>query len=160
MKTINIEFVSNWANKRKAKTLTDEQIQAYRNATKKITKYAIMYCINEKVYGVKIPKTCLENRLSYYGKQLVLMLPMSKAQALEQIENGNATYYCTKNELDEVRKELGLDNNGQAIEYVIERKDKVKIDHTRKLADGGDGYRYEIKYYEYGSTTHDRIMVV
>ena len=160
MKTIEIKFVSNSANQRKAKTLTSEQLKAYRETSKKISKYAIMYCINDKIYGVKIPKNCIENRLSYYGKQLVLMLPMSKAQALEQVDNGNATYYCTKDELDQVRKELSLDNNGQAIEYVIERKDKVKIDHTRSLAKGGDGYRYEIKYYEYGSTTHNRIMVV
>ena len=55
---------------------------------------------------------------------------------------------------------MGLSNNGQAIEYVIEKKDKVKIDHSRSLAQGGDGYRYEIKYYEYGSTKHNRIMVV
>ena len=160
MKTVRIEFVNNSKNTRAAKALTNEQLQAYRDATKKISKYAIMYCINEKVYGVKIPKTCLENRLSYYGKQLVLMLPMSKAQMLEQIDNGNATYYCTKNELEAKKQELNLNNNGQAIEYIIEAKDKVKIDHTRKLADGGDGYRYEIKYYEYGSTKHDRIMVV
>ena len=160
MKTVRIEFVNNSRNTRAAKVLTNEQLQAYRNATKKITKYAIMYCINEKVYGVKIPKECLEGRLSYYGKQLVLMLPMSKAQMLEQIDNGNATYYCTKDELKQVKNEKGLNNNGQAIEYVIEEKDRVKIDHTRSLADGGDGYRYEIKYYEYGSTKHDRIMVV
>lgn len=160
MKTIEIKFVNNSANTRKAKTLTNEQLEAYRKATSKITKYAIMYCINGKVYGVKIPKSCLENRLSYYGKQLVLMLPMNKAQMLEQIENGNATYYCTKNELEQVKNEMGLSNNGQAIEYVIEKKDKVKIDHSRSLAQGGDGYRYEIKYYEYGSTKHNRIMVV
>ena len=160
MKTINIEFVNNSANTRKAKALTSEQLQAYHNATKKITKYAIMYCINNKVYGVKIPKTCLENRLSYYGKQLVLMLPMSKAQMLEQIENGNATYYCTKNELEQVKNAMNLSNNGQAIEYVIEKKDKVKINHSRSLVQGGDGYGYEIKYYEYGSTKHNRIMVV
>jgi hypothetical protein len=160
MKTIQINFVNNSTNTRQAKMLTSEQLEAYRNATKKITKYAIMYCINNKVYGVKIPKDCLENRLSYYGKQLVLMLPMSKAQMLEQIENGNATYYCTKDELEQVKIEKGLSNNGQAIEYVIEKKDKVKIDHSRSLAQGGDGYRYEIKYYEYGSTKHNRIMVV
>ena len=160
MKTIEIKFVNNSANTRQTKTLTSEQLQAYRKATSKITKYAIMYCINGKVYGVKIPKTCLENRLSYYGKQLVLMLPMNKAQMLEQIENGNATYYCTKDELEQVKNEMGLSNNGQAIEYVIEKKDKVKIDHSRSLAQGGDGYRYEIKYYEYGSTKHNRIMVI
>jgi hypothetical protein len=152
--------VNNSTNTRQAKMLTSAQLEAYHNATKKISKYAIMYCINNKVYGVKIPKECVEDRMSYYGKQLVLMLPLSKAQMLEQIDNGNATYYCTKDELEQVKNEMGLSNNGQAIEYVIEEKDKVKIDHSRSLAQGGDGYRYEIKYYEYGSTKHNRIMVV
>jgi hypothetical protein len=160
MKTIKITFENNSRNTKTPKTLNEVQLEAYRNATKKINKYAVMYCINEKVYGIKIPKDCIENRLSYYGKQLVLMLPINKAQMLELIENGSATYYCTKNELEAKKQELNLNNNGQAIEYIIKEKDKVKIDHTRRLAEGGDGYRYEIKYYEYGSTKHDRIMVV
>ena len=160
MKTIKITFENNSRNTKTPKTLNEAQLEAYRNATKKINKYAIMYCINEKVYGIKIPKDCIENRLSYYGKQLVLMLPINKAQMLELIEKNLATYYCTKNELEEKKQELNLNNNGQAVEYILEEKDHVKIDHTRKLAEGGDGYRYEIKYYEYGSTKHDRIMVV
>jgi hypothetical protein len=160
MKTVNITFENNSRNTKAPKTLNAIQLEAYRNATKKINKYAVMYCINDKVYGIKIPKNCIESRLSYYGKQLVLMLPINKAQMLQLIEDGSATYYCTKNELEEKKQELNLNNNGQAVEYIIEERDKVKIDHTRSLAQGGDGYRYEIKYYEYGSTKHDRIMMV
>lgn len=158
MKTTNLTFISNSNNTREHTRLNAQELALFKEHTKKISKIAFMFCLNNKVYGVKMPKANIIDRLTVYHDNIVMLLPLSKFQMVELIENGTATYYCTKDELKQEVANRKLQNLGQAIEYVIESKDKVKFDHSRSLADGGDGYRYEVKFFDYGSTKSVRVI--
>jgi hypothetical protein len=159
MKTTTLTFVNNSNNRKGITPLNAQQKALYNAHTEKIAAFNIFFSIdNNHIYGVRMPKSNIENRLTVYHDNIVLMLPLSKKQFKELIDNGIATYYCTIDELAPYKEQIKEDNNGKALEYFLEHKKHWKINHKRALQDGGDGYKYEIKFYNHGSTKHDRVI--
>ena len=158
MKTTNLTFVSNSNNTRQHTPLTAEQYELYKKHTANINSFRVFYAIDNKVYGVRIPKANIESRLTIYHDDIRMLLPLSKAQMLDLYEQGIATYYCTLDELEPYKKACGEDNFGKAIEWFLESEKRWKVDHNRSLENGGDGYGYDIKFFKMGSTKTVRIV--
>lgn len=158
MKTTTLTFVSNSNNTRQHTPLTAEQYELYKKHTENINSFRIFYAIDNKVYGVRMPKANIESRLTIYHDDIRMLLPLSKAQMLELYEQGIATYYCTLEELEPYKKACGEDNYGKAIEWFLESEKRWKVDHNRSLENGGDGYGYDIKFFRMGSTKTVRIV--
>ena len=158
MNTTNLTFVSNSNNTTKHTPLTAEQYALYKKYTENINSFRIFYAIDNKVYGVRMPKANIESRLTIYHDDIRMLLPLSKAQMLELYAQGIATYYCTLDELDKYKELCGEDNYGKAIEYFLETEKHWKVDHNRSLEEGGDGYKYDIKFFRHGSTKTVRIV--
>jgi hypothetical protein len=159
MKTTTLTFISNSNNTRTITPLNEQQKALFDAHTEKIKAFNIFFSIDNKhIYGVRMPKSNIEERLTVYHDNIVLMLPLSKKQFKELIDDGTATYYCTIDELAPYKEEIKENNNGKALEYFLVGKRHWKINHTRALQDGGDGYKYEIKFFNHGSTKSDRVI--
>lgn len=158
MKTTTLTFVSNSNNTRQHTPLTAEQYELYKKHTENINSFRIFYAIDNKVYGVRMPKANIENRLTMYHDDIRMLLPLSKTQMLDLYEQGIATYYCTLDELNKYKTFCGEDNYGKAIEYFLETEKRWKLDHNRSLENGGDGYGYDIKFFRMGSTKTVRVV--
>ena len=159
MKTTTLTFVSNSNNQKPITPLTEKQYELFKVHTEKINSFRIFFTVdNKKVYGVRMPKANIEERLTVYHDMIVMMLPLSKKQMIDLINDGTATYYCTLDELNKYKELCEEDNYGKAIEYFLEIEKHWKVDHNRSLENGGDGHGYDIKFFRHGSTKHDRVI--
>lgn len=161
MKTTELTFVSNSNNQKPITPLTEKEYELFKAHTEKINSFRIFFTVdNKKVYGVRMPKANIEKRLTVYHDMIVMMLPLSKKQMIDLINDGTATYYCEMEQLKAIIPQLPKEkqNYGFAIEYFLEEKKRWKVNHNRALKDGGDGYGYDIKFFRHGSTKHDRII--
>ena len=161
MKTTNLTFVSNSNNQKPITPLTEKQYVLFKVHTEKINSFRIFFTVdNKKVYGVRMPKAYIEKRLTVYHDMIVMMLPLSKKQMTDLINDGTATYYCEMEQLKTIIPQLPKEkqNYGFAIEYFLEQRKGWILNHERALIDGGDGRGYDIKFFRHGSTKHDRVI--
>ena len=161
MKTTNLTFVNNSNNQKPITPLTEKQYELFKVYTEKINSFRIFFTVdNKKVYGVRMPKANVEERLTVYHDMIVMMLPLSKKQMTDLINDGTATYYCELEQLKTIIPQLPKEkqNYGFAIEYFLEQEKGWKLNHERALKDGGDGHGYDIKFFRHGSTKHDRVI--
>lgn len=124
-----------------------------------LKNFALIYNVNGNIYGFKTEiKNCLARvKTNKSGKNIMFKIfsPIANGQVKEMIENNKFTYYGKAEELEEIKSRHHLQNNGQAVEYLINKKEHSTIDHKKDLLNGGDSLfgDTEIKYFVIGNSS-------
>lgn len=159
------QFASKSANTNTLKKMSEKE-QATLNALIKeasqngLKNFALIYNVDGKIYGFKTPiANCLARvKTNTSGKSTTFKIfsPLANGQVKDFIKQGLMTYYGTEKDLEQIRtKYSNLTNNGQAVEYLINKKEHTTIDHTKSLLKGGDSLfgDTEIKYFVIGASS-------
>lgn len=164
MKTLP-QFESKSNNTNILKPMTKAQQNKLNSLIKKasangLKNFALIYNVNGEIYGVKTPiENCLArvkvNQATDKGIMFKIFSPLAKNQVIELAQKGEFTYYGNESELESIKKRHKLQNNGQAVEYLVNRKERTTIDHKKDLLNGGDslGGNAEIKYFVIGNSS-------
>lgn len=158
-------FKSKSANTRTLKKMSETEQQKLNTLIQKASEnglknFALIYNVNGEIYGFKTPiQNCLARvKVNKNGNTATFKIfsPLANGQVKDFIEQGLMTYYGTENDLEQIReKHSKLSNNGQAVEYLVNRKERTTIDHKKSLVKGGDSLfgDTEIKYFVIGSSS-------
>jgi hypothetical protein len=121
------------------------------------TKYACI-CFrasNNNIYKVYMPIERLTAQVKFNGNgknkmksKWRFLSPISKAQAESLVENGNAKFICTYEELKQMTAKLEKSNNGQGIEYMLAKLEHKKFNHKAAAKDGAEYDKSEVKYFD------------
>lgn len=159
------QFTSKSANTNSLKKMSEKEQATLNTLIEKASKnglknFALIYNVDGKIYGFKTPiSNCLERvKTNKSGKSTTFKIfsPLANGQVKDFIEQDLMSYYGTEADLEQIReKNSNLKNNGQAVEYLINKKEHSKIDHTKSLVKGGDSLfgDTEIKYFVIGSSS-------
>ena len=158
-------FASKSANTNPLKKMNEKEQEKLNALIEKASKnglknFALIYNVDGKIYGFKTPiANCLARiKTNASGKNTTFKIfsPLANGQVKNFIEQGLMTYYGTEKDLEQIReKHNNLKNNGQAVEYLINKKEHTTIDHTKSLIKGGDNLfgDTEIKYFVIGASS-------
>ena len=159
------QFASKSNNTNALKPLTKTQQQKLNALMKKaqnngLKNFALIFNVNGEIYGLKTPvENCTArikvNATSSEKIMFKIFSPLAKNQVIELAQNGKLTHYGNESDLENIKKRHKLQNNGQAVEYLVNRKERTTIDHTKTLLQGGDSLfnDTEIKYFVIGNSS-------
>lgn len=159
------EFTSKSANTNTLKKMNEKEQKVLNALIEKASQnglknFALIYNVNGKIYGFRTPiANCLARvKTNKSGKNTTFKIfsPLANGQVKDFIEQGLMTYYGTIQDLDQIKaKHKNISNNGQAVEYLVNRKERTTIDHTKSLLNGGDSLfgDTEIKYFVIGASS-------
>lgn len=159
------QFESKSNNTRILKPLTKAQEQKFNALMKKaqsngLKNFALIYNVNGEIYGLKTPiENCVArikvNATSAERVMFKIFSPLAKNQVIELAQQGKLTYYGNESEFESIKKRHKLQNNGQAVEYMVNKKERTTIDHKQTLLQGGDNLfgDTEIKYFVIGNSS-------
>lgn len=167
MKTIKTlpTFKSKSANYNSLKKMTEQEENKLNALIKKASEnglknFALIFNVDGQIYGFKTPiANCLARvKTNKSGKTTTFKIfsPLANGQVKDFIENGLMTYYGTEEDLQVIReKHKNLTNNGQAVEWLVNRKEHTTVDHKKSLLKGGDSLfgDTEIKYFVIGASS-------
>lgn len=172
MKTIeNLIFVNGSAHKKGLKPMSESEKAVLESTIAKakesgLKNFSITFSYNGKVYGFKTSiENCLNRvKANQQGKKTVIKMffPVSLQTARELIENGKVTEYGTTQDLESIQEKKHLKNKGQAVEYLVNKKEHSTINHTQKLENGGDNLfgNCEIKFFALGEGTSPSVRLI
>lgn len=167
MKTLKTipAFASKSANKNSLKALTNAEQKklgelittAENNGLK---NFGLIYNCDGELYGFKTPITnCLPRvKTNKNGEKTLFKIfsPLANGQIRELIADGKMTYYGTEADLEAIKaKNNKLRNNGQAVEYLVKRKEHQSFNHSQTILNGGDALfnDTELKYFVVGPSS-------
>ena len=164
MKTLP-QFTSKSNNTNSLKPMTKAQEKKLNSLISQASKnglknFALIYNVNGEIYGLKTPiENCLArvkvNQATDKGIMFKIFSPLAKNQVIELAQQGKLTHYGNENDLTSIKARHKLQNNGQAVEYLVNRKERTTIDHKKDLLKGGDSLfnDTEIKYFVIGNSS-------
>lgn len=124
-----------------------------------LKNFALIYNVNGLIFGLKTPlENCLTRiKVNKSGNKIMFKIfsPLAKNQVIEMAENSQLTYFGTVADLEKIRIKHNLQNNGQAVEYLVNRYEHTTINHTQSILEGGDALdgNTEIKYFVIGNSS-------
>ena len=126
-------FASKSANTNALKKMSEKEQETLNALIKKASQnglknFALIYNVDGKIYGFKTPITnCLARvKTNTSGKSTTFKIfsPLANGQVKDFIKQGLMTYYGTEKDLEQIRaKHSNLTNNGQAVEYLVNKKE-------------------------------------